>query len=225
MPTASVHITKLTVAKRQLQAAIRMHFQPEDELAVQTVAAAAYGLLKDIKKSRGWSEAADSFLVSVFYAVRDFHRGTLPEHLASDADFMAEVKRWAAELSPITADSKLSDVQASIGPTLERQYWNDTNRAANFLKHADRDVENALSLDTIDNQLLLMKCFSAYQDVAPDDLGNEGIAFQAFICAGNESYQMEATELASLVASLRKVPDEHRGQLCYRVIEKMNLSE
>jgi hypothetical protein len=42
MNSASVHITKLSAAKRQLQAAIRMHFQPEDELAVHTVGSAVY---------------------------------------------------------------------------------------------------------------------------------------------------------------------------------------
>lgn len=46
MATASLHVDKLSAAKRQLQAAIRMHFLPEDALAVHTVAAAAYGVLR-----------------------------------------------------------------------------------------------------------------------------------------------------------------------------------
>jgi hypothetical protein len=225
METASVHINKLLAAKRQLQAAIRMYFQPEDELAVHTVAAAAYGLLKDIKKSRGMSEAADNYLIAIFYAVRDFRRGALPSHLAHDPGFMAEVERLAEQFTPITASSQLADVRASIGPELERQYWNDTNRAANFLKHADRDVEKALALDAIDNRLLLMKCYSAYQDVAPDDLGNEGIVLHAFICANNESYQLGSTSLDSLVASLRKVPPEHQPRLCYKVLVGLNSNE
>jgi hypothetical protein len=225
MNSASVHVTKLSAAKRQLQAAIRMHFQPEDELAVHTVASAVYGLLKDIKSSRGLSEAADSFLVSIFYAVRDYRRGDLPRHLANDPVFMSEVERWAEQLSPITADSKLSDVRASIGAELERQYWNDTNKAANFLKHANRDVEQALNLEKVNNDLLLMKCFSAYQDVAPDDLGNEGIVFQAFVCADNESYKIGTSSFDSLVESMKKVPPEHRAHLCHKVILEMNSRE
>src|SRR5712671_6006157 len=175
MATASLHVNKLAAAKRQLQAAIRMFFMPEDELAVQTVAAAAYGLLKDVKGARGMSEAADSYLTTFFYLVRDYRRGTLPAHMTGDAEFMAEVARIADQLSPITADSKLADVSVSVSPALERQYWNDTNRAANFLKHANRDTDVTLSLDEIDNKILLAKCFCAYQDVAPDDLGNEGL--------------------------------------------------
>lgn len=222
MATASLHVNKLAAAKRQIQAAIRLFFMPEDELAVHTIAAAAYGLLKDIKSARGMSEAADAYLTSIFYLVRDYRRGTLPDHMTSDAGFMAEVKRMASELSPITADSKLSDVRVSVGPAVERQYWNDTNRAANFLKHADRDTDQTLSLDELDNQLLLIKCCCAYRDVAPDDLGNEGLAFQAFITANNAAYQLGSTSFDSLVLSMRKVPVEKRQHLCYRVITEMN---
>jgi hypothetical protein len=103
--------------------------------------------------------------------VRDFRRGDLPEHLANDPVFMSEVEGLAEQFYSITADSKLSDVRVSIGPELERQYWSDTNKASNFLKHANRDVDQALNLDKVNNHLLLMKCFSAYQDIAPDDLG------------------------------------------------------
>jgi hypothetical protein len=225
MATASLHINKLAAAKRQLQAAIRMFFLPEDELAVHTVAAAAYGLLKDIKSARGLSEAADTYLTSIFYLVRDYRRGTLPAHMTGDAAFMAEVEAIAAQLSPITADSKLSDVRASIAPALEKQYWNDSNRAANFLKHADRDNDGTLSLDEFDNQLLLAKCFCAYQDVAPDDLGNEGLVFQAFITTNNPAYQPGNTSFDSLILSMRKVPAERQLELCHRAILELNADE
>ena len=222
MATATLHVNKLAAAKRQIQAAIRLFFMPEDEIAVHTIAAAAYSLLKDIKSARGMNEAADSYLASIFYVVRDYRRGILPDHITGDAGLMAEVERMASELSAITADSQLSDVCASVGPAVERQYWNDTNRAANFLKHADRDTDQTLALDELDNQLLLIKCCCAYRDVAPDDLGNEGLAFQAFITANNSAYQLGTTSFDSLVLSMRKVPAERRQQLCYRVITEMN---
>jgi len=225
MATATVHINKLSAAKRQIQAAIRMFFQPEDELAVHTIAAAAYGLLKDIKKDRGMSEAADVHLTSIFYVVRDFRRGTLPMHMTEDPGFMAEVRRLADQLVPITADSKLSDVKVSIGPELERQYWNESNRTANFLKHADRDVDKSLSEESIDNKMLLVKCFCAYQDVAPDDLGNEGLVLQAFITTNNEAYQFGETSFDSLVRAMRKVPLERQPDFCHHAILNLNASE
>lgn len=225
MASASLHVTKLAAAKRQLQAAIRMFFMPEDDLAVHTIAAAAYGLLKDIKSARGLSEAADNYLTSIFYLVRDYRRGALPDHMTGDSAFMSEVESIAAQLSPITADSKLSDVRVSIAPDLERKYWNDTNRAVNFLKHADRDTDGALALDEIDNQLLLAKCYCAYQDVAPDDLGNEGLVFQVFITANNPAYKVGGTSFDSLILSMRKLSAERQLEACYRAILELKAEE
>lgn len=222
MSTASLHVTKLAAAKRQLQAAIRMFFFKEDELATHTVASAAYGLLKDLKRDRGLSEAADSYLTTYFYLVRDFRRGTLPAHFTSDPSIMAEVESIADQLSPITADSKLSDVKVTISPDVERQYWNENNRAANFLKHADRDTDGTFPLDKFDNNLLLLKCCSAYRDIAPDDLGNEGSTFEAFTAANNPSHQTTGSSFDSLVESMRRVPLEHRRELCFKVIIELN---
>jgi hypothetical protein len=64
MSAASLHVTKLAAAKRQLQAAIRLFFLEEDELAIHTVASASYGLLKDLKRDRGVSEVADVYHTS-----------------------------------------------------------------------------------------------------------------------------------------------------------------
>ena len=222
MATATLHVTKLAAAKRQLQAAIRLFFLEEDELAVHTVASAAYGLLKDLKRDRGQNEAADSYRTTFFYLVRDFRRGTLPAHLTSDPSKMAEIERIADQLSPITADSKLSDVQVTISPAQEKQYWNESNRAANFLKHADRDTDGTLPLEKIDNNLLLLKCCSAYRDIAPDDLGNEGLVFEAFTAANNPAHQATGSSFDSLLESLRRVPNDRRLALCYKVIVEMN---
>lgn len=217
-----LHVTKLAAAKRQLQAAIRLFFLQEDELAIHTVASASYSLLKDLKRDRGTSEAADAYLTAFFYLVRDFRRGTLPDDMPSDPAFMAEVQQIADQLSPITADSKIEDVKVTISPDLEKDYWNKKNRVANFLKHADKDAASLISVDEVDNRLLLMKCCSIYRDVAPDDLGNEGSVFSAFIAASNLTRQSTVSSFERLVSSMRKVPEEDRMHLCYRVIREIN---
>jgi hypothetical protein len=225
MSPATLHVNKLSAAKRQLQAAIRLFFMEEDELAVHTIASASYGLLKDLKKDRGLSEAADSYLTSYFYLVRDFRRGTLPDHMTSDPNIMAEIEKIAEQLSPITADSKLSDVQVTVSPALEKKYWNESNQAANFLKHADRDTEGLLSLENVENNLLIMKCCSAYRDIAPDDLGNEGLVFAAFIAAANAAHRSSGSAFDSLLESLKRVPEEKRKAICFKVIVEMNANE
>lgn len=215
---ASIHITKLAAAKRQIQASIRMYFSLEDGLAVHTLASAAYSILKDIKNARGRSEAADVYLTSIFFAVRDLHRGSLPLHMTENVALMKEVLRWASLLPQITPESSLDDVRVSITPDLERQYWNDTNRAANFLKHADRDSDATLALDSVDNSLLLMKCMNAYQDVAPDDLGNEGLVFSAYVTAGNGAYEPKPGSFGNIIRSLRSVSQSRRVDICRQVL-------
>ena len=222
MSTATLHVTKLTAAKRQIQAAIRLFFVEEDELAIHTVASASYVLLSDLKLKRGRCEAADSYRTTIFYLVRDFRRGTLPAHMTSDPTTLAEIERIADQLSPITADSKLSDVQCTIPPSVKRQYRDECNQAANFLKHADRDTDGTLSLEKIDNNLLLLKCCSAYRDIAPDDLGNEGMVFEAFTAANNPAHQPTGSAFDSMLESMKRVPEDRRMALCYKVIVEMN---
>lgn len=225
MPPATLHLTKLAAAKRQLQAAIRLFFLQEDELAIHTVASASYSLLKDIKRNRGMSEAADSYLTAFFYIVRDFRRGTLPDDMTSNPAFMAAIQKIAEQLSPITADSKVEDLKVTISAGMEKFYWNKTNRVANFLKHADNDATSSIFVDEVDNRLLLMKCCSAYRDIAPDDLGNEGSVFSAFIAASNRTRQSTASAFESLVSSIRKVSEDDRMHLCYKVIQELNKAQ
>lgn len=116
---ATIHLTKLASAKRQLQSAIRLFFMKEGELAIHTIASASYGILKDLKHDRGLSEAADNYQAMFFYLVRDFRRGMLPAHMTSDLSLMAEIEHIADQLSSITADSKLSDMKVTISPDLE----------------------------------------------------------------------------------------------------------
>lgn len=143
-----VHVTKLAAAQRQLRAAIRMFFAQEDELAVHTVASAAYRLIADLKNGRGRDEVADYYLISVFYVVRDYHRGRLPKHFTDDPEAMKWIQEIAEKLR-ITESTKIEDVRVSVSPETARQYWLKRNRVANFLKHADRDAREHVSLDAM----------------------------------------------------------------------------
>lgn len=196
----------------------------EDELAVHTVVSASYGLLKDIKKKQGRNEAADIYHASFFYLVRDFRRGTLPTQFTSDFAKAVEIQRIADQLPQITADSKLSDMTVKVSSVLEKQYWNETNKVANFLKHANRDGDGTLSLGQIDIKVMLLKCYSAYRDVGPDDLGNEGLVFGVFAAARNPAHRETGTAFDSLVELIKRMPDDQRLGFCYKLIVEMNAS-
>ncbi len=46
-------VDKLEAARRQLETAIRLYFQSDDEVSIHTLAAAAYTVLRDINERRG----------------------------------------------------------------------------------------------------------------------------------------------------------------------------
>ncbi|MDP6650910.1 MAG: hypothetical protein QGF90_02175 [Gammaproteobacteria bacterium] len=118
--SATIHVNKLAAAQQQLRAAIRMYLDEEDDLAIHTVASAAYQLIKDIKKVRGKDEVADYYLASIFYAVRDYQRGTLPSHITSDPELMDWVRNLAQVL-PIDATSTREEISAWVVARMELQ--------------------------------------------------------------------------------------------------------
>lgn len=67
--SATLHLTKLAAAQRQLNAAIRMVLLDIDEVAVHTVVAAAFRILRDVKQTRGRSELSDALNRGLFLVV------------------------------------------------------------------------------------------------------------------------------------------------------------
>ncbi len=219
MSTAKVHITKLAAAERQLRAAIRLYFADEDELAIHTIASAAYRLLADLKAERGMDEAANMYLTSIFYVIRDYRRGTLPKDIASDPECMKWV-REAAEQLPIRSDSKFEDASVTLPRELVGQFWNQRNKVANFLKHADRDTGASISLDEVDNLLLLMQCYCSYIDITRENLGNEGFVFGLFI--GVNRMERSSSQEDELVQKVAEIPEVDRLRFCSMCISKLN---
>lgn len=221
MRSATVHVSKLAAAQRQLGAAIRMFFSEEDDLAIHTIASASYQLIKGIKMARSKNEATDFYLTSIFYAVRDYRLGTLPSHMTSDPDLMEWVRNTARDL-PIEATSKLEEVSAYLTTDDAKKYWCKRNRAANFLKHADKDANAHIALDEIDNRDLIMQVLSAYSDLLKDGLGAEGRVFWLFSSVSHgdsrglpENWRKVGDRLLAIDANCRR-------KFCAELIDKLN---
>lgn len=218
--TASIHVTKSAAAERQLRAAIRMFFLEEDELAIYTIAFAAYRLLADLKDHRGMDEAADAHLTSIFYAVRSYKRGNLPKHMTGNAELMAQIAEMAETL-PISADSKLADVTASIDAESNRQYWRKWKKAANFLKHADTDPSASLDVTDVDNAQLLMQCLSAYLDLFKSQLAPEGLVFWLYSCVRDEDLSSVPPHLRAVTDRLQKIHPDNLRAFCGEYIRAL----
>ena len=74
----ALQISKLAAAQRQLDAAIRMFFQREDELAIHTLTAAAFQILRDLAKKRGAHFTKEVFKSGIIEIAQQHVAGTLP---------------------------------------------------------------------------------------------------------------------------------------------------
>ena len=154
-----IAVTKIAAAQRQLDAAIRMMLSDEDELAVHTVGAAAYRILRDLKQKRGHRELADMHGRGLYYIARDIMAGKLKlEGIPIEARSRELVHQIERAMSLIRSGEvqSVADLSARIHLRDEPGHWRKFNIPANFLKHADYDLGSALSLDRLDNLQLLM---------------------------------------------------------------------
>ena len=84
--SAKLFVAKLGAAERQLNAAIRRTLANDDELAIHTVAASAYRVLRDMKQKRGRSDAFDLFMLGMFAIAEELATGkreSIPKEFAS----------------------------------------------------------------------------------------------------------------------------------------------
>jgi hypothetical protein len=202
---------------------VRMFFNGEDELAVHTVASAAYRLLTDLKADRGRDEVGDFYLTSIFYCVRDFRRGTLPSYLASDPDMMAWIRELSEKL-PIGADSKFEDVSVSVSSSVAKEFWQKRNAVSNFLKHAVRDAKAHIALDDVDNLHLLMQAYSAYVDLVHDELETEGLVLWLYHGVATGIIEGLPSRYRDIAMKLQKLGPDERLHLCSMLIRELSES-
>ena len=212
--SAEIVVTKLGAARRLLRAAIRMHFHREDELAVHTVASAAYGILKDLKKQRGRNEAqfaVETEALGMLALAKKRASHKLPSDILSDAHFVGFLDQLVERLG-ITPDTDISKIAPSVvlDSASTATFWRANNRASNFLKHADQDSEAALSLKEVNNLQLLMRAMFSYESVAPGDLGFEGVVLQVYFLAEHHSDIESSHPFSNLVAKLRPMGTDER---------------
>lgn len=128
---ASVSITKLSAAQRQIDSAIRILFAGEDALAVHTVVAAAHRIVLDLAEKRNLAPYTESIRKTIATQYRQQFGETIPND---------KLQHWATQFE-----------KKNFRPYL--------NRPANFLKHADQDAGEVLSQDSLQTDtLLLVSC-------------------------------------------------------------------
>lgn len=163
-PTAKIYVTKLAAAHRQLRAAMRMFFVEGDELAIHTVASAAYRILNDLKLHRGKSEATDILGTGIYYMTIDYLRGDISEKEIKDMGLQSTVNNLIKN-DVVTINTKLDEFDLKVSVTFDKEYWRWRNQVSNFLKHADRDLGGKIDLDSVDNESVIGAAMAAYLDL------------------------------------------------------------
>jgi hypothetical protein len=138
----------LPLASGQLDAAIRMFFAKKDELAIHTVASAAFRMLRDVIEKRGKNFTADVLRAGIYTMARPYAEGKLPKEklkLIENSALMVIIKS-ILEYERVHGE-KFDPNHIGVGMirTGEQRAW--PSKAANFVKHVDRDAEEHLSVD------------------------------------------------------------------------------
>jgi hypothetical protein len=106
---ASIYLGKQAAAQRQPDAAIRMLLASEDDLAIHTVAAAAYGILRELKEAKQHrrKELNDRLAGGIFAFASDLASGKI-DRLPKG---IAESKVLSDIIANISADIRAGKVQ------------------------------------------------------------------------------------------------------------------
>lgn len=222
MPRAELYVNKLAVARRQLIAAIRMYFRDEDRLAVHTVAGAAFGILKDLRRDRGKNEAIEAFRAAIFYAARDYKRGiSLPDELRSDDAFMQLIEEVSQQ---IAENIDYIDFElASIPRATEERWWKMMSEHTNFLKHASRDTAALINIDELNTETVIMTAGSSYIQISGECLV-EMLAFTAY-CSNESDFPEKQGSVYELVHALSHLSDTERKAALRELVEKGGCDE
>jgi hypothetical protein len=212
---AHVFLRKEAAAQRQLDAAIRMTFANEDQLAIHTVAAAAYGILRGLKQNQGRSELADRLGLGIFVVARDLALGKtdqMPPALAQSAVFAKLITDTVAAIQSGEVSHE-NDVIGKLRLINETGHWNKFNKAANFLKHADRDPRDTLPLDEMNNETLLFSGITAYLDLMGKPTP-EMVVYAAF-------QGCEIEDLSPELRAASKQAPAKRRRTCLKLLRKL----
>lgn len=121
-----ITISKLDAAKRQLDAYIRLYFYSSDPVAMHTLVAAAFGIIRDLNRKRGGSPTIqESLLQHVKPEHMDMVRGKLTEaqnffkHADRDHGSSLDFYPDSTELVAFDASVKYSELTGEVPPLFQ----------------------------------------------------------------------------------------------------------
>ena len=148
-----LRVTKLDAAKRQLETYIRLYFHEGDPVAMHSLAAAAFGIIKDINAQNGGDETLfEKMLEAIKPELRDEIRGKMVEaqnffkHADRDPDETLLFYPESTEFMALDACSKYIELSGENPPLFQVfNGWMMITRTDMYMLSAEklREVESA----------------------------------------------------------------------------------
>jgi hypothetical protein len=217
---ASVFINKLEAARRQLDAAIRMTFTGEDVLAIHTVAAAAYRILRDLLDKRGRHDLEELYRAGLYVMAHDFVRGKLSASELKRLEIYDVVSAVAERARKLGDDFLIDDVPLSLSDSEKRAHWQTMSGISGFLKHADRTPEGVIALNEVDNESLILHAGAAYSLVSHTSTPEMAIFHLYWLAADPACQEAINADQAEVVGYLRRLTPSKR-RLCLHEVHQI----
>jgi hypothetical protein len=212
--SAIVIVTKAAAARRQLDAAIRFWFAEEDDLAIHTVAAAAYRILCDITQQRGLQPFGEFVRLGLFSFAKAVAEGQEFDDLPNDAVTQALIKKISEEIKA----GRISSHENLIMPRDPKRWWKEYAFHSNFLKHADKDPDAHIIETEIDNGELLLRASGTYVRLFQDSSPEMMLLYWHSVAVSND--EPEGPN-AVFIKSIRDCSPELRRKTCLTCLPKV----
>ncbi len=214
---ASVFINKLEAARRQLDAAIRMMFANEDELAIHTIAAAAYRILRDVLEKRGRHDLEYLYQAGLYGMAKAFALGQMSKKELIDLQLYDLVSPIAEDMKVRGDEVTVDDIQLLLDDSNKKAHWRAMSCVSGFLKHADRLPEAAISLQDVNNESLIFHACAAYAMVSHTSTP-EMVVFHSFWAAAGARRNGLTTDQSEIVDYLQRLSPSRQRRACIRWI-------
>jgi hypothetical protein len=97
--------------------------------------------------------------------------------------------------------------------------WNELSKTSNFLKHADRDHQSAISLKDIDNQTIILRASAAYSMLNQNPTPEMSV-FYIFSSLNSVELAPDDDVYAAIAEKLAKFSPAQRRRACLRLVRQ-----
>ena len=217
---AAVYVNKIAAAIRQLNAAIRMYFSEEDELAIHTVVSAAFRILRDVSNKRGKNFGSRVLHAGICGLAEQIALGKLPKEIMKSLRESGSLQLFNDIAEKIRNEGKLfnrDSVEIVLDHQQEQRFW--PSNIANFLKHADRDTDATLQVKNLDNGELLMAASAASLELMKTPTA-EIVVFGSYWVVKHDPIDELGGDYTPVIRQLRNLDAEKRIAKCKELLEK-----